>query len=146
MSRFFAIRMIVLKPGEDLDVFQTWMTQSNGLLDEMWDIFKSQGLEKITFLRGAEQAKGRAVPGANANFAWITYWTSENANDTAWKSDRPDSWHSLWDTFMKKCLQPPAKPTHPPYDGGSKDHGNKIRGYGSLVAGFEEVQSWKRRP
>jgi hypothetical protein len=170
-KKFVAIRMIVLKPGEDPAAFRDWMTKTNGLLDTMGGIFSKDGgaLERITFLQGnkeglttppyprqsddpAEKRKESSTAGANADFAWITYWTSKQANQKAWQTaDRPDDWDKLWKEFLRKCHPrgefTPSRPGHgPPYDylGGVAQEGKDTvvhhgRGAGCLVEGFEVI-------
>ncbi len=146
MGKYVAIRMIILKRGEDPVGFQTWMTKPCGFLDTMWNTFKGHDLKAITFLKGYDQdrpspgrnRKNSKAAGANVNFAWITYWTDKQTNEDAWRSaPRTTVWLNLWKEFMAKCFPPPGRPAKgPPYD-----YRAFKKGAGSLVAGFEEIWS-----
>ncbi len=118
--------------------FEDWMIGT--FLDEMGKAFQGDGLQRITFLRGNKkekdktggplQSKNNATgrgrnsasrakiteAGANADFAWITYWESKQKNRKAWKKKRTAAWYKLWDQFTGKC-QRSGRPTHgPPFD------------------------------
>ena len=101
-GKFVAIRMIVLKDDRNPVKFENWMTGAGGLLTEMWNFFNGKGLEKIIFLRGNKKKynfpSGPPYPrmsmdgagsgigdstaaGANADYAWIAYWTSKQINE-----------------------------------------------------------------
>ena len=188
VGEFVAIRMIVLKPDEDPEDFEKWMTKETSpgvppnppapsFLDEMGKLFKPHGLERITFLRGnneslkdkrgnhlskpphplfsdkpaAKRADSTAA-GANAHFAWITYWTDKKTNQTAWqKAHRTTAWNQNWSDFKSKCLSKgDSRPQHgPPYDylgvqgslpgPGGRPIKHYGRGAGCLVEGFEVI-------
>lgn len=154
--------------------FENWMIDT--FLDEMGVNFQP-GLERITFLRGNKKEKDEtdtlgdkpvqsyqnAKPnasvaradstdaGANADFAWITYWTNRGTNRSAWRSQRPPAWSTLWSQFRAKCQQKThGRPKHgPPYDsvgGPVASSGNPQfgAGAGSLVEGFEVVWEWEQ--
>lgn len=148
--------------------FIQWMTVTTNLaasapafLDVMGRHFMSRGLTRITFLQGnrdpqalpSDRARSRPA-GANAHFAWITYWTSMQDNQNAWSSlARPPGWGGpggLWQQFLGMCYQDrtPAgwarRPQPgPPYDyHGIVNRGGRViqgLGAGCLVEGFEVI-------
>jgi hypothetical protein len=175
MGEFVAIRMIVLRPDVTPADFEEFMTGE--LLNEMWTIFSEKeadrGLTGIVFLKGNKDARqsyegaGKAdrsestSAGANADYAWITYWESMEKNKTAWSSSkRSPEWDAYWQYFKSQCYPRHitdsdfiSRPEHgPPYDylgapgylftGASIVHHG--RGAGCLVEGFEVVQKWPR--
>jgi len=150
--------------------FENWMI--GAFLNEMGRSFKPS-LERITFLRGNKRERnetdplgdkpvqsyqnadsGTSVPpeestdaGANADFAWITYWTDREANREAWRSHRSDQWYDLWAQFRSRCQKKSqGRPKHgPAFDavGGpaapGEAHAQFGAGAGCLVEGFEVV-------
>lgn len=178
MGQFVAIRMIILNSDENSADFKDWMTTSGGFLDKIGVAFQGKGgLLRIIFLEGNKVAQqswdesdtraDSTAAGANADFAWITFWTSKEDNTTAWSdSSRPQGWDADWSAFKSKChpkfSEPtdshPSRPLHgPPYDyrgapgyrfydnqtGRSITHHGK--GAGCLVEGFEVIydkSSW----
>jgi len=176
-GKFVAIRMIVLDSDRNPVKFINWMTQEDGLLDKMWKFFheKVHVLDEIIFLKGNKKKQGfpsgppyprlsqdgagpdrthSTAAGANADFAWVTCWTSKQANQDAWSNQaRPDGWDDIWNQFRNYWCHRGSRPTHgPPYDsvGASGLHpdppGVHIqhhgRGAGCLVEGFEVVKKW----
>ena len=155
MAQFVAIRVIVLQREDDKRGFADWMTGDGGFLDHMGGFFRDKGLEKIMFLQGNKESGLTEQPyplksnesasvtaaGANADFAWITYWTSKDANQAAWQAERPPAWVQIWKTFMKKCYKKACgRPKHgPPYDFLGKEPDQIGHGAGCLVEGFELI-------
>ncbi len=188
MGQFVAIRMIVLDPAASGN-FEKWMTGYDdpdthvyvkGFLDRMWEVFQPD-LTKITFLKGnktgARQSYQRAgsgrvdstSAGANADYAWITYWKDRKANQDIWKKDNRHAddnpaldleWYNdvplgstphdrgLWNQFLDRCYSRgdganPGRPSHgPPYDYRGQSPTHYGRGAGCLVEGFEVVKEW----
>ncbi len=131
------------------------------------------GLQQIIFLKGNKQnaavspyplqshqhaaaRAGSSEAGANADYAWIAFWTNRAANRAAWSCEwRPDTWCNAtataghWRDFRDKCFSrvppgggaasTPARPPHgSPYDylGSGSQRG---AGAGCLVEGFEVI-------
>ncbi len=164
-KKFVAIRMIVLKPGQDASAFRDWMISDQGFLDKMGGVFKNDGLEMIMFLQGNKQnglteepyplQSSQSPPpitaaGANADFAWITQWASKAVNQASWSASKNNlQWRAVWKDFMDCCFPRspglvPSRPLHgPPYDylGGvpTKGLAHYGRGAGCLVEGFELI-------
>jgi len=196
MGQFVGIRMIILKTGEDRRKFEAWMTDDEGFLDKMGELFmpggwlhqvgscpgleEDHGLEGIIFLRGIKENGLSVAPpyplqshqhatrrdrsseaGANADYAWITFWTDRAANKAAWScQDRPETWYAvapdgtktgLWMDFREKCFPRTenssiAIPEHGPaydYVGSETQRG---AGAGCLVEGFEVIYTWPPPP
>ncbi len=180
-GNFLAIRMIVLKHNVDPTAFETFMIGT--LLPEMWAFFSAngRGLKGITFLRGNKRKEGfpsgpphprmsqdgagtdrsdSTAAGANADYAWITCWTSKEINENIWKNDAPDArpagWDDIWRQFRDDWCHKGSRPMHgPPYDsvGASGIHRDPPhppnphiehhgRGAGCLVEGFEVIKEW----
>ncbi len=173
LDQFVAIRMIVVNPDKDKEEFKEWMIDASDgktpFVKTMGDAFVGNELKEIIFLEGNKEdarqsyqgagtgQKDSTPAGANADFAWITRWTSKSANETAW-SDRPDqprpaNWKAEWKKFLDWChprrlsgTGNPNRPEHgPPYDfygapgQGSRQYG---RGVGCLVEGFVVIARW----
>jgi hypothetical protein len=135
--------------------------------------YPDSGLERIIFLKGnikdtrqSHQGAGTnrtcsTAAGANANYAWVTLWTSREANQAAWScSCRPTEWHNdvpgsdrgYWNRFLSWCLPKPERPWHGPaydYIGAPGylfwEDGHIVkhvgRGAGCLTEGFEIIYS-----
>jgi hypothetical protein len=179
MGQFVAIRMIVLDPV-GAGNFEKWMTDPDGFLDKMWGYFQPS-LTRITFLKGnkagARQSYQRAgsgradstPAGANADYAWITYWTNKQDNQAIWKANNRGAnpaldleWYNdvplgstpddrgLWNQFLDRCYSrgdgaTSGRPPHgPPYDYRGQFSTQYGRGAGCLVEGFEVVEEWPR--
>lgn len=126
LGQFVAIRMIILKPGQDASAFKDWMIGCHGclgFLDKMGGLFKKDGLEKIIFLQGNKENGLSASPhprkssdtlrnptqltaaGANADFAWITQWASKTDNEKVWGESKGNAeWRKVWKDFMDYCF------------------------------------------
>ncbi|MFC1719236.1 hypothetical protein ACFL6S_36635 [Candidatus Poribacteria bacterium] len=130
------------------------------------DLDQNSGLERIIFLKGNKEEEGvptsphplksdehatkrgeSSEAGANADYAWITFWTSREANKAAWSCQyRPNTWYNdartgHWNKFQEKCFPKPGRPPHgPPYDYlGVSTTEQRGSGAGCLVEGFEII-------
>jgi hypothetical protein len=174
MGQFVAIRMIIVKNGGDKGQFESFMTDSEGFLDKMVDAFSGSGLERLMFLKGNKDSRlsmdgagtSRAdskAAGANADYGWISFWTSKSANEAAWSNPTyPTGWYDTWQDFRAWCFSRgngvvPKRPPHgPPFDyrgvvgqdfvdpttGNIIEH--RGRGAGSLVEGFDVIWEWEQ--
>jgi hypothetical protein len=145
-------------------------------IDAMGAAFQDKGLLRITFLRGNKEKanfpseepyplqsdvtanpavtslgrpkrKESTAAGANADYAWITYWKSKKDNQNAWKAERSDEWYEIWSAFKAKCYpKADGRPVHgPPYDflgSALSDPTHYGHGAGCLVEGFEVIWEW----
>jgi len=169
MGQFTAVRMIIVKNGGDKSQFEAFMTDPNGFLDKMVTAFSGAGLQKLLFLKGNKNGRlsqdgagpdrtASKAAGANADYAWISFWTDKPTNEAAWSNATyPTGWQSMWQTFKGWCFSKgtgakPKRPPHgPPFDyrgvmnqsfadpatGKVIEHHG--RGAGCLVEGFEVI-------
>jgi hypothetical protein len=186
--------MIILNTDQTEEDFENWMIgrgeYNEGFLPKMFGIFENypepgRGLLKLQFLKGHKEREGlredlhplkseevadrsgSTSAGANSDYAWITYWSSLEANHSAWKNaPRPGDWYNddhqsgYWNQFLLRCYPredfegaegniTPSRPKHgQPYDylgvsGALEGDVSQIgRGAGCLVEGFTVLKEW----
>ena len=171
MDQFVAVRVIILRNGADKTQFEKFMAEPGGFLDNMVTAFSGSGLQNLLFLKGNKAgrlSKDGAGPnrtvsraaGANADYAWISFWTDKDTNEGAWSSaNYPAGWEDMWRDFKSWCFPrgggvEPRRPPHGPafdYRGAPGQdfvdtNGNVIehrgRGAGCLVEGFDVIWEW----
>lgn len=161
---FIAIRMIVLKEDVDPQDFKDFV--AGELRPAMTESFPA--MRGFVFLEGNkagrpthESQPNKKAAGANADYAWLTFWNSVEENQEAWQGGRATGWHPTWRKFLGYCYEketrghrkpvmdvPITRPLHgPPYDylgdpwSNPPHHG---RGAGCLVEGFKVLWSWSK--